>query len=165
MLECVKCFPPRKYKNTASLRHHNRSFHGAGLNTIAIVDPNRKHPLSNGHDIRKRNLSKILDSTSGESSDSDSTMDSSDDEVQTKKPKWIKLSEDDKARIRKHNQSSIDSDSTMGSDSSDDEADTKKPRRVKLPDNNKACSCKRKHCPDSSDEEPENKIQRRGEIR
>ena len=76
----------------------------------------------------------------------------------------MKLSEDDKARIRKHNQSSIDSDSTMDSDSSADGAQAKKPRWVKLPDNDKSCSCKRKHYPDSSDEEPEYKIQRRGNF-
>ena len=61
------------------------------LNTIAIVDPNRKHPLSNGPDIRKRNLTKIVHSTSGESSDSDSSTDSSDDESEIKKPRWVKL--------------------------------------------------------------------------
>ena len=142
MNTCSEC--SSIFKNSRSLASHRYRFHPGmssnKLNTIAIVDPNRSHPLSNGDGIRKRNLSKILHSTSGESSDSDSSMDSSDDEVQTKKPKWIKLSEDDKARIRKHNQSSIDSDSTMGSDSNDDEADTKKPRRVRLPDNNIACS-------------------------
>ena len=95
------------------------------LNTIAIVDPNRGL-LSNGPDIRKRShLNKILHSTSGESSDSDSTMNSSDDEPQTEKPKWVKLSEDGKARIRKNNPNSIDSDSTMDSDSSDDGAQAK----------------------------------------
>ena len=95
MVTCIKCNPPRILKNNASLRTHSRTFHSMDtdkLNTIAIVYPSRKHPLSNGPDIRKRsNINEILHSTSGESSDSDSSMDSSDDESETKKPRWVKL--------------------------------------------------------------------------
>ena len=86
MVECSEC--SSILKNNAGLRSHQSRYHPAmssnKLNTIAIVDPNRKHPLSNGPDIRKRsNINEILHSTSGESSDSDSSMDSSDDESET----------------------------------------------------------------------------------
>ena len=176
MLNCEEC--NKSFTSKASLSSHKYRFHrnmsSNKRNTIALVNgpsipsrrsPRKRLPSPIPNEIRKRsNLNKILHSTSGESSDSDSTMDSSDDEPQIEKPKWVKLSEDGKAHIRKNIPNSIDSDSTMDSDSSDDGAQAKKPRWVKLPDNDKSCSCKRKHYPDSSDEEPENKIQRRGKF-
>ena len=176
MLNCEEC--NKTFTSKASLSSHKYRFHrnmsSNKRNTIALVNgpsipsrqsPRKRLPSPIPNEIRKRsNLNKILHSTSGESSDSDSTMDSSDDEPQIEKPKWVKLSEDGKAHIRKNIPNSIDSDSTMDSDSSDDGAQAKKPRWVKLPDNDKSCSCKRKHYPDSSDEEPENKIQRRGKF-
>ena len=95
MVECSEC--SSILKNNAGLRSHKSRYHPAissnKLNTIALVNLSRKRSLSNGPDIRKRDLNKMVHSTSGESSDSDSTMDSSGDDAQTEKPRWVKLPE------------------------------------------------------------------------
>ena len=64
-----------------------------------------------------------MNSTSGESSDSDSSMDSSDDESETMTPRWVKLPVDNKTPICKRNRSP---------DSSDEEPPSKVPKRMSI---------------------------------
>ena len=84
MFNCEECNVD--FSTKASLSTHKYRFHrnmaSNKRDTIAIVDLNNKRSLSNGDDIRKRIKLRetLVHSTSGESSDSDSTMDSSDDE-------------------------------------------------------------------------------------
>ena len=139
MVICEYC--DRSFLNADSLKSHKYKFHkdmSSKPNAIAIVNSSiearqnpRKRILSDDSDeIRKRNKinETLLDSTSGESSDSDSTIDSEDEIVTTNKRK----------RIR-------------DPDSSDEEPPAKVSRKKKF-------TKKRKRAPDQSDDEhPERK--------
>ena len=97
-----------------------------------------------------------MNSTSGESSDSDSTMDSSDDDAQTEKPRWVKLPEKPQPCKRKRS-----------TDSSDEEPQNKVSKRMPInysgihrrnkdPRRNR----KRVYVPDTDEEDMERKIPR-----
>ena len=136
-MKCDLC--DRDFSTKHSLSNHKYNFHSQKdessnkRSTIAIVNdpsilsrqsPRKRLPSPIPNELRKRNnLNKILHSTSGESSDSDSTIDSSDDEEQTKKPRWVKLPDEDKAPICKRNRSP---------DSSDEEPPSKAPKRIPI---------------------------------
>ena len=146
MLICEYC--DGKYKNKKSLASHKYSFHrdmSSKPNAIAIVNsgiesrqnPRKRIQSDESDEIRKRNKinETLLDSTSGESSNSDSTIDSEDEIVTTNK------------RIRVP-------------DSSDEEPPAKIPRKKILIKRQK-----RKRAPDQSvDEEPERKKPKKKHI-
>jgi len=133
MLNCEYC--DRTYKNARTLSSHKYSFHrdmSSKPNAIAIVNsgiesrqnPRKRIQSNDSDENRKRNKinEKLLDSTSGESSDSDSTIDSEDEKVTANK------------RIRV-------------SDSSDEEPPAKIARKKRLTKRRK-----RKRAPDQSDD-------------
>ena len=139
MLNCEYC--DRTYKNERSLSSHKYSYHrdmSSKPNAIAIVNsgiesrqnPRKRIQSDDSDEIRKRNKinEKLLDSTSGESSDSDSTIDY-DDEIGTTN-KRIRIP-----------------------DSSDEEPPAKIARKKKFTKKRKR---KRAH-DQSNDEEPEKK--------
>ena len=143
MPNCEYC--DRSYKNARTLSSHKYSFHrdmSSKPNAIAIVNSgieSRQNPRKRIHtddsdEIRKRNKinETLLDSTSGESSNSDSTIDSEDEIVNTNK------------RIRVP-------------DSSDEEPPAKIARKKRLIKRRK-----RKRAADqSNDEEPQRKIRKK----
>ena len=142
MPNCEYC--DRTYKNARTLASHKYSFHrdmSSKPNAIAIVNsgiesrqnPRKRIRSDDSDEIRKRNKlnETLLDSTSGESSDSDLTIDSEDEIVTTNK------------RIRVP-------------DSSDEEPPAKIARKKRLIKRRK-----RKRAPDqSNDEEPQRKIRK-----
>ena len=65
MAECVKCNPPRKYKNNASLRQHNRILHGGKHQTIdPDIEDSDSEQSDHGYD------DSAIDQLGSESSDS-----------------------------------------------------------------------------------------------
>ena len=109
MVECSKC--SANFKNKASLRSHVYNYHKGRPSKRISPYPKKMYECPCV-------------------SDSDSTMDSTDDEPQTEKPRWVKLSEDDKACIRKHNLHFIER--NRSPHSSDEEHPSKRSKRIPI---------------------------------
>jgi len=141
MLICEYC--DGKYKNKKSLASHKYSFHkdmSSKPNAIAIVNTGiesrqnpRKRILSDDSDeIRKRNKinETLIDSTSGESSDSDMTVDS-EDEINTNKRIRVPDSSDEEPPAKVSRKKKFTKKRKRAPDQSDDEHPERKIRKKK----------------------------------
>ena len=147
MLNCEYC--DRTFKNGRSLSSHKYSFHkdmSSKPNAIAIVNTGiesrqnpRKRILSDDSDeIRKRNKinESLIDSTSGESSDSDMTVDS-EDEINTNKRKRNPDSSDEEPPAKVSRKKKFTKKRKRAPDQSDDEHPERKKRKKKSTARNK----------------------------
>ena len=147
MLICEYC--DGKYKNKKSLASHKYSFHkdmSSKPNAIAIVNTGiesrqnpRKRILSDDSDeIRKRNKinETLIDSTSGESSDSDMTVDS-EDEINTNKRIRVPDSSDEEPPAKVSRKKKFTKKRKRAPDQSDDEHPERKIRKKKSTARNK----------------------------